>query len=773
MSLNCLSLLLIALMMNPSLITQSAASSAAADKVYIVYMGSANPAKESAINSMLKRDGGRAIDPLRTYRHGLSGFSARLSPEEAAAIADHPHVISVFPDESYKLLTSRSWDFLQELTEYNDVVPLAGPIRPGFCTSSPSSGLVIGFIDTGIWPESESFKSEGANSNPPRGWNGTCMAGADFNITACNGKIIGARHYVTGTARDWAGHGTHVASTAAGAAVGKASYYDLATGTARGGSEFARIAVYKACNDRLRCKGSHMLSAFDDAIGDGVHVISVSSAPDEVPSRSPYFLRDPVAIGAFHAVERGITVVAGAGNTGPDPASVFNDAPWIITVGASTIDRVFRADVVLGGGGGVVKGEWLTFPDLDRSPIHPLTDGSTAKEGNASYLAASDCQQDSLKREKTEGKIVICEVKGKDPTINLLTQANEVQGKGGLGMILVDDVTRRVAEYSGDFPVTVVSSREAVKLKSYLNITVDPLATILPTVTVGNYRPAPQVSYFSTRGPSVNLPNIIKVVQPDVIAPGVSILAAWIGDDSESTPKGRKPPSFNIISGTSVSCPHVAGAVAAIKNAQPSFSPFAIKSAIMTTAFVTNNVGSLITTDAGEEATPYDLGAGELNPTGSLNPGLVYEATTTDHLLFLCYYGYDTATVRLISRVARSLNFSCPLDSSPDLVSHLNYPSMAVRLAPNQTRTIGRVLTNVASDGKWSYTATVRFGGGSTEGVSPERLCFTNKGERHLFNVTFMSTGSVDVDRVVFGWITWTNPRFKVRSPFVILGSTA
>ncbi|CAI0417140.1 unnamed protein product [Linum tenue] len=576
MALNCLSLLLITLMMNPSLITKSAASSAAADKVYIVYMGSANPAKESAINSMLKRDGGRAIDPLRTYRHGLSGFSARLSPEEAAAIADHPHVISVFPDESYKLLTSRSWDFLQELTESNDVVPLAGPIRPGFCTSSPSSGLVIGFIDTGIWPESESFKSEGTNSNPPRGWNGTCMAGADFESTACNGKIIGARHYVTGTARDWAGHGTHVASTAAGAAVGKASYYDLATGTARGGSEFARIAVYKACNDRLRCKGSHMLSAFDDAIGDGVHDISVSSAPDEVPSRSPYFLRDPVAIGAFHAVERGITVVAGAGNTGPDPASVFNDAPWIITVGASTIDRVFRADVVLGGGGGVVKqGEVLRL--IKFILVFHLVNYTNGQPSLFCGLVnCSDCQQDSLKREKTEGKIVICEVKGKDPTINLLTQANEVQGKGGLGMILVDDVTRRVAEYSGDFPVTVVSSREAVKLKSYLNITVDPLATILPTVTVGNYRPAPQVSYFSTRGPSVNLPNIIK---PDVIAPGVSILAAWIGDDSESTPKGRKPPSFNIISGTSVSCPHVAGAVAAIKNAQPSFSPFAIKSA--------------------------------------------------------------------------------------------------------------------------------------------------------------------------------------------------
>ncbi|CAL1375260.1 unnamed protein product [Linum trigynum] len=604
------------------------------------------------------------------------------------------------------------------------------------------------------------------------------MAGDDFNITACNGKIIGARHYVTGTARDRSGHGTHVASTAAGAAVEKASYYGLASGSCRGGSERARIAVYKACDDSLFCKGSHMLSAFDDAIRDGVHIISVSSVPYKV-RRSPYFLMDPGAIGAFHAaVERGITVVGGAGNSGPKSATIFNDAPWIITVGASTIDRVFQADVTLGGGAGVVKGEWLTFPNLDRSPIYPLTDGRTAKDGNASYLAASDCQQDSLKREKTEGKIVICEVKGKDPTINLLTQANEVQGKGGLGMILVDDVTRMVAEYSGDFPVTVVSSREAVKLKSYLNTTREPLATILPTVTVGNYRPAPQVSYFSSRGPSVNLPNVIK---PDVMAPGVSILAAWIGDDSESTPKGRKPPSFNIISGTSVSCPHVAGAVAAIRAAQPSFSPFAIKSAIMTTAFVTNNVGSQITTDAGEEATPYDLGAGELNPTGSLNPGLVYEATTRDYLLFLCYYGYDTSTVRLISRAARSLNFSCPLNSNPDLVSNLNYPSMAVRLAPNQTRTITRGLTNVASDGNWSYTATIRFGGGNDQGlrsevgvqVSPEKLCFANKGERHLFNVTFTSTGPIDVDRVVFGWITWTNPRFKVRSPFVIVGSIA
>lgn len=125
-----------------------------------------------------------------------------------------------------------------------------------------------------------------------------------------------------------------------------ASFYGLAEGTARGGSPESRLAVYRVCYD-FGCRGSAILAAFDDAIADGVDVLSLSLG-------SPSYLRpelttDPVAIGAFHAVERGIVVVCSAGNDGPDVNTVVNDAPWILTVAATTIDREFQSNVVLGG----------------------------------------------------------------------------------------------------------------------------------------------------------------------------------------------------------------------------------------------------------------------------------------------------------------------------------------------------------------------------------------------------------------------------------------
>lgn len=164
--------------------------------------------------------------------------------------------------------------------------------------------------------------------------------------------MIGARYYKDEdsdtkiqSARDQIGHGTHVASTAAGVSVENASYYGLANGAARGGSPTSHIAMYRVCFSD-GCPGSAILAAFDDAIADGVDLLSLSLGASS--AFTPDFSTDPIAIGAFHAVQKGITVLCSAGNDGPSPQSVVNVAPWIITIAATTIDRDLQSDVVLG-----------------------------------------------------------------------------------------------------------------------------------------------------------------------------------------------------------------------------------------------------------------------------------------------------------------------------------------------------------------------------------------------------------------------------------------
>lgn len=213
--------------------------------------------------------------------------------------------------------------------------------------------IIIKMHVSGIWPEAKSFDDKDMGPIPSR-WKGACMEGSNFTVSNCNKKLIGARYYEDpdpserdlSSPRDQNGHGTHVASTAAGTPVEGASYLGLAEGIAKGGSPGSRIAMYRVCTLN-GCRGSAILKAFDDAIADGVDVLSLSLGSS--PGFEEDFSTDPIAIGAFHAVENGIIVACSAGNDGPDPKTVVNTAPWILTVAATTIDRQFESDVVLGG----------------------------------------------------------------------------------------------------------------------------------------------------------------------------------------------------------------------------------------------------------------------------------------------------------------------------------------------------------------------------------------------------------------------------------------
>lgn len=225
----------------------------------------------------------------------------------------------------------------------------------------------------GIWPESRSFNDDGYSPVPSR-WRGVCQVGDAFGANNCSRKVIGARYYTAGiddsnlridylSPRDYNGHGTFTASVAAGSLVRGASFHGLAAGDARGGAPRARLAVYKAVWGSGRGSGAGntatVLAAIDDAIHDGVDILSLSLVVLEEDS-----------FGSLHAVAKGITVVYAAGNQGPIPQLLFNTAPWVITVAASTIDRSFPTTITLGNNQSLVVCKSIpTSPSLS-SPLH-------------------------------------------------------------------------------------------------------------------------------------------------------------------------------------------------------------------------------------------------------------------------------------------------------------------------------------------------------------------------------------------------------------------
>ena len=160
-------------------------------------------------------------------------------------------------------------------------------------------------------------------------------------------KIIGARVYnKTESARDTIeGHGTHMASIAAGKVVKGVDFFGLARGNARGAVPSARIAVYKICFVLpFDCPEDGLLAALDDAIADGIDILTISLTY----ATSTDLSRDGIAIGAYHAMKKGILTTQAVGNSGPNVTSVRSIAPWILSVAASTIDRQFTNKIILG-----------------------------------------------------------------------------------------------------------------------------------------------------------------------------------------------------------------------------------------------------------------------------------------------------------------------------------------------------------------------------------------------------------------------------------------
>uniref|UniRef100_A0A452YNY3 Subtilisin-like protease n=1 Tax=Aegilops tauschii subsp. strangulata TaxID=200361 RepID=A0A452YNY3_AEGTS len=637
---------------------------------------------------------------IYSYSDVFTGFAARLTDEEAEALRATEGCLRLYPEVFLPLATTRSPGFLG-LHLGNE----------GFWSRSGfGRGVVIGILDTGILPSHPSFGDDGLEP-PPKTWKGTC----EFKAVAgggCNNKIVGARAFGSAAVNssappvDDAGHGTHTASTAAGNFVENANVRGNADGTASGMAPHAHLAIYKVCT-RSRCSIMDIIAGLDAAVKDGVDVLSFSIGAQS----GTQFNYDPIAIAAFQAMERGIFVSCAAGNAGPDPGSVGNGAPWMLTVAAGTMDRAIRTTVRLGNG------------------------------------------------EEFDGddKVVLCESRGLNGRIEA---GQTVSAYGGVGMIVMNRAAEGYTTFADPhvLPASHLSYDAGTKIAAYINSTANPTASIAFKGTVMGALPAPAVTFFSSRGPSKASPGILK---PDITGPGMNILAAWAPSESHTEfSDGGVGLSFFVESGTSMSTPHLSGIAALIKSLHPDWSPAAIKSAIMTTSDAVDRTGVPLKDEQYRHATFYAMGAGYVNPALAFDPGLVYDLHADDYLPYLCGLGLgDEGVTEIAHRPVTCANLKATTEAE------LNYPSLIVNLLA-QPITVNRTVTNVGKPNS-VYTAVVDMPRDVSVTVQPPMLRFAEAKEKQSFTVTVRWAGQPSVAGAE-GNLKWVSDDHIVRSPIVV-----
>jgi subtilisin family serine protease len=690
---------------------------------------------------------------VNDYSIALNGYSALLTPAQAQALEGAKGVVAVMEDQLHQPTTDSSPAFL-------GLTAAGGAYEQGV----DGRGVVVGVIDTGIWPEHPSFAGTGFPAPPIPALTGNAC---NFGNTAhnvndapftCNNKLVGARQMLAtyraligaasdefNSARDDNGHGSHTASTAAGNANVSATVLGTPRGQISGIAPRAHVIAYKGLGN-LGGFTSDLVSAINQAVADGVDVINYS-----IGSTSFNFdLADEIAF--LGAAEAGVFIANSAGNNGPGASTVFGPAyvPWITSVGASTQRRFFQGTVVLGNGAsypGASITQGISTPKalLDAAAVgNPLCNPATPFTG--SVLNA----------------IVICQ-RG---VVGRVAKSLAVFNAGGAGMIMHETSnTGNLFSDSHFVPSVHVDLTPGQAIKAYA-ATASPTARIVgqqvSTWVPGGPSIAPSMTDFSSRGPNQLSGDIIK---PDITAPGIHILAGNSPfPDPGTAPAGEL---FQAIAGTSMSSPHVAGLYALLKQVNPAWSAASAKSALMTTAYQ-----SVLNNDRVNQATPFQQGSGHANPGRPQNkgsafqPGIVYDAGLEEYFGFLCD--------------ARPQLFADPTGTCAELEDagiptkayNLNLSSIGVGSLPGQV-TVERTVTSVVKEnGNRTYTVSVVEPNGYDVSVSPASFTLSS-GETRTYEVTITNV-SAPIGEFRFGSLTWneSSGQYKAYSPIAVRGST-
>lgn len=688
-----------------------------------------------------------------SYTLATNGFAADLTAAQAVTLSANKLVASIVPDELKKITAA------QRSTEFLGLEGADGLWASIGGAETAGEGIVVGVLDTGFAPESPAFAGNALGTSPGEApyrngnsivfakadgqtFTGACVEGEQFAADDCTTKVISARYFVSGfgagnlgdasvgeyvSPRDGDGHGSHTASTAAGNLEVDATVGGNPLGYFSGVAPAAKIAAYKVCwsgpdpaasNDD-GCASTDLLAAIDQAVADGVDVINYSIGGGAASSTvSP---TDQAFLGAAAA---GIFVAASAGNSGPGASTLDNAAPWITTVAASTIPN-YEATVTLGDGQ-AYAGASITV-DLDPA-AEPLT-GALVNAADVALTDAVDpnlCLADTLDPALVAGTIVVCE-RG---VIARVDKSAEVARAGGIGVVLVNVTPSSTDLDTHVIPTVHLDARYHDQVLAYA-ATEGATATFTAGNETAYQPPTPQVAGFSSRGPVEA--DGSDIVKPDISAPGVGILAA--GANAEGA-----EPTFQLLSGTSMSSPHVAGLAALYLGERPNATPAEIKSAFMTTAYDT------VDGDGNPVTDPFTQGAGHIDPTKFFEPGLLYLNGIGDWLSYIEGAGYDVLDPSVVA-----------IDPS-----NLNLASIGIG-SLTAAETITRTVTSTQAG---TFEASISIPGINAT-VSPSTLTFGAAGETQSFEVTFSRTDA-PLDQFTTGTLVWTSGTTVAHSPIAV-----
>lgn len=555
-------------------------------------------------------------------------------------------------------------------------------------------GVIFADLDTGIWPEHPMLADNPALGTPPAAPSGQPRA-CDFgdnpltpavDVFQCNHKVIGGAPFlqtynavvggeVYQTARDSNGHGTHTTTTAAGNAVTSAPIFGVERGPISGVAPGAWVLEYKVCGLE-GCFGSDSAAAVQQAILDGANVINFSISGGSSP------FTDPVELAFLDAYNAGVLVSASAGNSGPGAGTTDHRSPWVMTVAASTQTREFRSTLTVNDGAASA-----TFVGTS------LTDGVSAATPIvlAQDVAGYNDQlcQTPMAAGSVAGKIVAC----RRGVVGRVQKGFNVLQGGAVGMILYNLPLADVESDNHFLPT--VHLADGTQFLAFM--AAHPGATGSFTAGEKANGQGDVMAAFSSRGPGG------QFLKPDITAPGVQVLAGHTPtpDEVAGGPAGQ---FYQAIAGTSMSAPHIAGSAILMKALHPSWTPGAIKSALMTTSKT-----SVVKEDLTTPADPFDMGAGRVDLTKAGSAPIVFDETADNMVA---------------------------LGANPLTAINLNTPSVNVPTMPG-TVVVTRKATNL-SGRDFEYRVTTSAPAGSRIRVSPNEGTI-RAGRTQTFRITISS----------------------------------